>query len=349
MLMQPSVSQTLSRFWNGKRFIVLAIFALLSGNIVAYVVGAAAEKQVKDAALGAHGKIFSVFNEVIEQEKKATPATPESMSTVSQNDALNPDFEPSLTASFWSALKETRRQYSNFKTGLITEASADNEREKKILSILKNKPKAWKFSELEDGWLRSYFVLPTKTVSAFEVISYVRDDLQTWKSTALWLGFFAGFIFLAFGWFWSRALDQKHHFASYENLPTDEKISNIAGVVQEIASLITQMETDLELTEKSVFILTKDKANQISEGLSEIKMLILNGTIEAGRNAAMAKTFLPIFQELGKSIEKARQQLKESNQEDSAPLIRLKSTLSKANQFTSSASEEPKIFSSKRA
>lgn len=349
--MQPSISHTLSKFWNGKRFIILAIFSLMAGNIVAYVVGSLAEKQLRETTVVSHGKIFSLFNELLEQEKKTTTTTlpvSDAVNTVAQNDALSPDFEPSLTASFWGALKEVRKQFPSNKAGLITDATADNEREKKILTLLKNRPKGWKFTELEDGWLRSYFVLPTKSVSSFEVVSYVRDELQAWKSTAVWLGLFTGLIFLAFGWFWSRALDQRPvNAVAFAHV--DERIEGITRVIHEMGVVLVEMEVSLEQAQRSSFILPTEKATQIAEYLSQMKMLVVNGTIEAGRTNGAGKIFVTIFQELAKSIESTRVLLKDEARAENEEVKRLKQTLAKASEFTASVSKEPQIFSPKRS
>ncbi len=304
--------QSAKTFFNGKRFLVLCIFALIAGNITLYVTGYFSRKRVQENSTKQHLRIFQTYLETVEKHRRESqPASIHEDPSTSQQ---SPESEVS---PYWKALVEIRKQFPQNKVSILIPESAQIDSDKKVFEILKNKPRGWQFTDESDGWARTFFVLPTKNATALQVIAYIKDELQEWQNTALLLGVYSFVLFLFFGWFWTRAggssignklLNIEEHTS--KDL-VQKKIQAIQMVFEEMSHTVFQVKSSLEHLGKSTNQTQKAIFDTIDEMILQIKNLTVNGLIEAARNAESYRVFHVIFDEISLLAVNARDLLKQ--------------------------------------
>lgn len=286
---RPSgVVQTLQRHWTGKRLLVLAIFALAWGNVVCYSVGFFARRNFLETVVNQHQKTYSNF-----------------IQTLDRSDSND------------EAIGEIQRQFPQYKIEVIENESAVGSDEKEVLTFLKNRPKGWRHTEEVDGWARSFFVMPQsndeESLTAFRVVSYVRDDLQNWQKLAINLGIYSFFFFVLFGWFWSRAVD----FTAQKSLEEEQRrvgeISQKLVALNRIAEEIGKVVGELRVAVQRVEVLAGGSQTGVVHALEEIsgqiRLLALNAAVEASRSPESYRVFGVLTQEISALSERSRELL----------------------------------------
>lgn len=283
-----SLSHTLKTFWTGKRFLKLLIFALIMANVTMYCVGVLARRQVIESAITHHNKVYTTYLQYVERYRKMSESTDKEL--------------PSGVSHYWLALREVRKQFPLFKLDVVLQGNAVGERDRKILEIFKNKPRGWSLTDETEGWARTFYVLPTKNISAFQAVSFVRDDLSAWEYTAMLIGGYSFVLLIAFGWFWTRGFDEPQSAANEKEIQT--RLAAVGAVVDEIGAVINELRVALEKAPDSEVV------NTLDELASQIRMLSVNGSIEAARSADTFRVFHVMMQEINHLATQSRELLK---------------------------------------
>lgn len=293
-----SVSHTLKTFWNGKRFLKLLIFSLIMANVTMYCVGVMARRQVVNNAINHHNKVYTAYLQAVERMRKP-------------NDSIEKKSDVAVSP-YWTALREVRKQFPFFKLNVVLQASAVGERDRKVMDVLKARPRGWSLTDETEGWARSFYVLPTKNTAAFQVVSFVRDDISAWEYTAIMIGVYSFVLLFAFGWFWTRALAD----ASEVPVPVAtqaavtreemirERIAAINALMAEFETVLKDLHASLEKAPSQEVIQALD------EIASQIRMLAVNGSIEAARSADSYRVFHVMMQEINQLATHSRELIK---------------------------------------
>ncbi|MBI3541849.1 MAG: methyl-accepting chemotaxis protein [Deltaproteobacteria bacterium] len=332
---------TVKTFWTGKRFLKLFIFALLLGNLTFYCVGMLAKRQVVANAVSRHNKIYTAYLQAVERARKggtdtetlgdapgeaAKPATPTGAATAAQpGPVVGPAPAPTTAVAppkaapispYAIALHELRRQFPYYKVDVVAPGTPEGERERRVIEVLKTRSSGWMVSDSQEGWARSFYVLPTKTVAALEVQSDVRDDFGAWETTTAIIAGYAFLLLLAFGWFWTRALEDSNSATIGEGTPeVRRKIAAIQGVTAEVGNVLGEVKAELAALQARQGGAAPEALRNIDDLAAQIRLLAVNGSIEAARSADTYRVFHVLMQEINQLATHLRAQLKGVGQE----------------------------------
>lgn len=280
-----SLSHTLKIFWTGKRFLKLLIFALIMANVTMYCVGVLARRQVIDNSINYHNKIYMTYLQYVERYRKMSESGEKEL--------------PSGVSHYWLALRELRKQFPLSRLNVVLHSTAVSDRDRKVLEVFKNKPRGWSLTDETEGWARTFYVLPTKNISAFQVVSFVREDLNAWENTAMMIGGYAFILLFAFGWFWTRGFDESSNAQEIS-----ARLAAASAVVDEIGVVINDLRIALDKAPNADVVKTLD------ELASQIRMLAVNGSIEAARSVDTFRVFHVMMQEINHLATQSRELLK---------------------------------------
>ncbi len=323
--LKESFAHTLKNFWTGKRFLKLFLFALVLGNITYYCVWMLARRQVVTNAASHHSKVYTAYVQAVERARKTPDTAPGSTATglsaaantsgndgggetVSADGATN---TLSAVSPFWGALREVRRQFPHLRVAVVLQGTVDGDRDRKVLDVLRARARDWVYNDTQDGWARSFYSLPTKNTAAFQVVSDVRDDLSSWETTAGVMGGYAFILLFAFGWFWTRALDEAEQAVPVAaNGPVRSKINVLQQTAGEVGQVLAELQEELALIEAQSTGANPDVIKAIDDMTSQIRLLAVNGSIEAARSADAYRVFHVLMQEINQLATQCRTQLK---------------------------------------
>lgn len=323
--METSFAHTLKNFWNSKRFLMLAIFSLVAGNITLYTVGYLARTRVAAGAIGHHSKVFQAYLQALDREAAKADGT--------------------AGTSYWSALREVRRQFPQNRVNIILQGSLESEKEPRIFETLRNRPRGWRFTDEDDGWSRSFFVLPTKNTAALQVVSYVRDELKEWQDTALTLGVYSFLLLFLFGWFWTRALDQPVGVAGAAAPEVRRRLAALNDAVEQMGNVLAEMQAAVEAAEKRTREVQPGVIGALDEMAAQIRLLTVNGSIEAARDAEAHRAFHVILTEINRISEHSRRLLRKLKGPE-PELERIRHALARAGAVIGALSSSPEKTSS---
>ena len=304
--LKESFAHTLKTFWTGKRFLKLFIFALLLGNITYYCVWMLARRQVVTNAANQHTKVYTAYVQAVEHARKAPEGDAAVIDPISGDEATKSLISVS---PFWGALRDVRRQFPHLKVNVVVQGTVDADRDHKILEVLRNRARDSVYNDTQDGWARTFYSLPTKNTAAFEVVSDVRDDLSSWETTAGVMGGYAFILLFAFGWFWTRALDEAGQAGSI-SAPVRTKINGLQQATFEVGTVLNELQNELASIETNATGVNPDVVKAIDDMTSQIRLLAVNGSIEAARSADAYRVFHVLMQEINQLATQCRAQLK---------------------------------------
>ncbi|MEW6056373.1 MAG: methyl-accepting chemotaxis protein [Bdellovibrionota bacterium] len=316
--------RTITRFWTRKRFVKLFLFALLMGNVTLYCVGMLARRQVMDTAIRHHNKVYTAYLQTVERSRKpAAQSASAADASVESNIEPKADGASKTEASklteansvanspYWLALRETRRQFPYHRVNVVLDGAVDAEAERRIFEVLKNRPRGWTVTDEAEGWARTFYVLPSRNTAALQVTSYVRDDIREWENTALLIGAYGFFLLFAFGWFWTRALDDAAG-DSRESGSGEDFQNAVRGQLSSIQTLSTEIGASLDELSRNVDAVHQ-KSSNLDEMLVQIRLLAINGSVEAARNAESYRVFHVIMQEINQLAASSRELVSSRN------------------------------------
>lgn len=326
--LKASLLHTLKTFWTGKRFLKLFIFALLMGNVTLYCVGIVARRQVMTNSISHHNKVYTAYLQAVERARKVVsipqPGAP-SPEASGEGELTKPESEnaeardpkPSVSP-YWVALRDVRRQFPFYRLNVALQGATDGERDKRVLDLLKNRPRGWNLTDETEGWARTFYVLPTRNVAAFQVVSYVRDDLNEWENTAILIGIYAFLLLFAFGWFWTRALDDsaaavpdQPFGSSGYRAEMRERIAALGAAAREMESVLGELLRSVDEAERAIGELAGSGAvAALDEIVAQVRLLALNGSIEAARSPEAYRVFHVVMHEINQLATQARDLLK---------------------------------------
>jgi len=331
---KESIAHTIRSFWSARRVLKLFIFALLMANVSLYCVGTLARRQVIANATNQHSKLYMEYLQAVERARSVDTSKEQvnNNKDKDQGDVEQGEIIGKLSP-YWFALREVRKQFPFYKMHILLPTTADSERDKKILDLFKQRPKGWSLSDESEGWARTFYVLPTKNIAAFQVVSYVRDDLKTWEWASVSIAAYSFALLFAFGWFWTRSLEEPNRSRHIKS-----KLRAMDALVAEMGISLSQLEQ--RATEHQAL---SPKALQALDELSaQIRLLAVNGSIEAARSAESYRVFHVIMQEINQLASQSRDLLKDCGAagSDHAFEQELKLFRRKLYEFQSSANVE---------
>lgn len=263
-------------------FVKLLVAALIIANATMYGVGVLARRQVMSNAISQHNKVYLAYLQTVERMRKGEVTG-----------AKSPD---TGVSPYWLALRELRKQFPYFKLNIEFQASAVGERDRKVMEVLKSHARGSSLSDQAGGWARSFYVLPTKNVAALRVTSLVRDDLNAWETTAKMIGGGIFMLLLAFGWLSSRK-------PKYE-AEIQQRIQGIKAIMSELDAVMMELVSAMEK------LPGQDAVKALDEMASQIRMLAVNGSIEAARSADTYRIFHVMMQEINQLATHSRELIK---------------------------------------
>ncbi|MBI3555328.1 MAG: methyl-accepting chemotaxis protein [Deltaproteobacteria bacterium] len=308
--LKESFAHTLKTFWTGKRFLKLFIFALLLGNITYYCVWMLARRQVVTNAANHHSKVYNAYVQAVERARKSPVPEAQGAPGVPAGEAVAPDGATSALSAispYWGGLREVRKQFPHLRVAVVLQGTVDGDRDRKVLDVLRTRARDWVYNDTQDGWARSFYSLPTKDASAFQVVSDIRDDLAGWETTAGVMGGYAFILLFAFGWFWTRALDE-----AGQAVPVIKFLNQASQATGEVAVVLAELQREMAAIEASDAAggLNPDVIKAIDDMTSQIRLLAVNGSIEAARSADAYRVFHVLMQEINQLATQCRAQLK---------------------------------------
>jgi hypothetical protein len=292
------------KFWTRKRVVKLLVFAFLTGNLTYYCVASISRRQIFGNSAAHHGKIYAAYLQAVERARQVN--TPQ------------PNLQEQPVSPYWKALRDVRSQFPFYRLNVVIKEAVQDEHEKNIISILKNRPKGWTATDEKDGWVRSYFALPTKNAAAFQVSSYVKEDLSSWEGAAVLIGAYAFALLFVFGWFWTRALDENTLSGEVRS-----KMSQIDAVLGEVGQALNHLKHEKKKEgPASKSFRDEETLRTLDELLAQVKLLAVNGSVEAARSTESYRVFHVLMQEIGQLATRARELVKEPGPSSSASVSR---------------------------
>jgi hypothetical protein len=292
--------ETVRVFFSGKRMLVLLIFALLFGNISFYLVDRAANRQIEKSFTLSHAKVYQSYLQFVERAKKEINLSNNGPQPYTPGVGTN-----TLSQSpYWLALREMKKTFPQHRINVVLENSLETDVDRKLFEVIRNKPKGWTTNVEVDGWIRSVYVLPTRDIAALEVVSYLRDEVTAWQDVSIFSSLFGFTLFFAFGWFWTRSLQ---HTAGDVRV----HLKGLGQTSQQIGDLLTKTEHILRGLANGATANNQPAMNlqDLRDALNQIKLLAVNGSLEAGRSGELGKMTLLIMSEINHLANTAKEKI----------------------------------------
>lgn len=323
--------RALRTFWSGKKLLQLFIFALLMGNISLYCVGMTAKRQVMANAMTQHYKIYAAFLQAVERARKPATDPQQNIDMAEADISATDDSTTANPSPYWSALKEMRRQFPYYRVAMLVQGGVDADADKKIFEMLRTRPRGWSITDENDGWARSFYTLSAHNTAALQVVSYVKDDLNAWEKTALMIGVYSFALLLIFGWLSMRGYEETSNTsattlapvenaqaATTESAPRNEQLKEeirrrltlIQDVLREMDTAFAGMHQAIENLEKHKTSPDDGVLKTLDEMVAQVRLLAVNGSIEAARSADTYRVFHVIMQEINQLATHSRELMK---------------------------------------
>ena len=125
------------------------------------------------------------------------------------------------------------------------------------------------------------------------------------------MGGYAFMLLFAFGWFWTRALDEAGQIVPTSVAgPVRAKINVLHQTAGEVGTVLAELQEELALIEAHATGANPDVIKAIDDMTSQIRLLAVNGSIEAARSADAYRVFHVLMQEINQLATQCRAQLK---------------------------------------
>ncbi len=326
-----SINAAISRFVNPKRFVMLSFFALLAGYSTTAMVQILATNQVRGSARLQHAKVFLAYERAVERHRKLLGTAQEGMQIQNMVSALNseravaprtPEASP-----WWLGLHDVRKEFSSLRIGILVRNAQSSPDALHLLERVQNKPRGYSASDEEKGWNRSFFLLPTRNAAAFTVSSYVKDEVGFWKEGALKVGLCVVMLFLAFGWFWTRAQGDivMNKTDIVARVGAMRMVADEMGLcLKEIQAAMAELKTDREQSGGAL-------SRGIAECVDHIHLLAVNGSLESLRTAETQRMFHGLLQEINQQSLKCKRLAAKLESHEQDALVRLEASANRFN------------------
>lgn len=347
---KASLMHTLRAFWTGKRFLKLFLFALLLGDLTYYCVSMLAKQQLIHNVVRRHDRIYYSYLQVFEQLRRL-PSTESSVTASAPAQAAKDSgADPSLggdqaNSAYWSALRELRRQNPQMRLDIIVQGTVGAEREARVMEALRAHMRDWLVTDEREGSVHSFYLLPTRVFAAFQVTTDAREDFAAWERTSIVMGGYAFILLLAFGWFWTRALDE----GDVASRVSKDKIREIYRVMSEISAALEGLQNSLADLEREQGRGIGERLRGLNDNLAQIRLFAVNGSIEAARSAETYRVFSVLMQEINQLATSMRDQVKALDDGRGGVAVSTSELQSRITQLRSKLSHEAGDFSREAA
>lgn len=287
----------------GKRVFRLFGLAFLMAGATYCCVVTLAKRQAVSSAASRHGKIYLSYVQAVGRARKNSPDA--------AADGAAAAADPSMAgiSPYWLALRDVRREFPSYRTNVLLQDTPDGDRERKILETLKNRPRDSMVSDEENGWARSFYALPTRNTAVLQVASDVQEELSGWESAALVIGACVFVALFAFGWLAMRVLGAARSEPQLAVQPS--AVAGFRETTEQIGGVIAELQANLAALERRPPPIRIEVAQELDELAAQIRMLALNGSIEAARSPEAYRVFHVLMQEINHLATHSRKRIKE--------------------------------------
>lgn len=288
------------------RFLKVFVSALVIGVLTGGCVRMLARRQVLNSATSRQGKIFTEFMQASERNRKSLPTL--NVQTGQESATSETASEPTASSEspYWAALREVRKQFPYFSINLVLQGTPDGDRERTVLEVLKSRSREWAYNDEREGWARTFFVLPTRNTAALHVQSDVRDDLFAWDVTAGLLGFYVFGALFTLCWVWSGGSPSNLAFRRDIN----RTVQAFHKTTVDVGHTITDLKANLLQLQLRQTGVGSEKLKNLDDMAAQIRLLAVNGSLEASRSPENFRVFQILMQEINQLASQIRSELK---------------------------------------
>lgn len=286
--------------WGGKKFLKLLVSSAFFAGVTWVCINAVARKQVIANAVGRHHGAYTAFNGYLEKSKQQASASTE---------------EPKKKASahYWAALNEVRKLYPEYRVEIIVQPKTDSPAtaSAEIWEKLRSRPFGWLVADEAGGWARSFYVLPTKNTAALWISSDVSVELAGWKVPLALFSLYVFSMLAAYGWLWAqRESEAAERIVAAQR---EEVLKLVAGMQQtlgEFEAVLGDLRSNVAVLELRGPFPNGDAFKSLEDLIAQIRVLAVNGSIEAARSAESYRVFHALMQEINQHATQARETIK---------------------------------------
>lgn len=301
----------LRRYVDPKRSVLLLLFSLLCANVIGFLAQWMAGQQVSASARATHARVYAAYEKAVDRNRRLVGTAKQGLQIQNMLSNLNGGHEgqagqqasahgtpekpaPAASSPWWMALQDLKKEFPSLRIGIIVKSP--------VLDSIKNGPRGFTVSNDDSGWARSYFLLPTRNAAALTVSSFTKQELAYWRDQSVRLGIYTFLIFMAFGWFWMRALQDSENRAAA--LPREQqalvaaKIAEIRATLAAMATLTEDLRHGVRDAERVADLSTNPILKGIEESVNHIHLLAINGSLESLRSPDAQRVFHELLQEI---------------------------------------------------